>query len=141
MTFVIVGGGPTGVEYAGALSELMRLVLEREYPSITVKPRIVLVEGRDRLLGPFPPKLGEYTQKRLAKLGVEVKLSLLVKSVNDDEVLLSDGSRIQAHTLVWSAGVKPERLAARWMKGSACATQCSPSVTWRPPSTKARSCR
>jgi NADH dehydrogenase len=111
MTFVIVGGGPTGVEFAGALSELMRLVLAREYPTIMAEPRIVLVEGRHRLLGPFPERLGAYTARRLEKLGVEVMLDRLVKSADDSTVHLSDGSNLQARTLVWSAGVKPEELA------------------------------
>ena len=111
MTFVIVGGGPTGVEFAGALSELMNLVLEREYPTIVAPPRIVVVEGRDRLLGPFPERLGAYTQKRLGKLGVEVILERYVTTVEDGIVTLSDGSELEAQTLVWSAGVKPESLA------------------------------
>ena len=111
MTFVIVGGGPTGVEFAGALSELMHLVLEREYPTIEVPPRIVVVEGRDRVLAPFPEKLSAYTQKRLDKLGVEVILERLVTGMESDVVTLSDDSQIDAKTLVWSAGVKPESLA------------------------------
>jgi NADH dehydrogenase len=108
MSFVIVGGGPTGVEYAGALAELMRLVLPAEYPDIRVPPRIVLVEGRDRLLAAFSPKLSRYTEERLGSLGVEVMLDRLVTEVDDDGVVLSDGARIESHCLVWSAGVKPE---------------------------------
>jgi NADH dehydrogenase len=112
MTFVIVGGGPTGVEYAGALAELMRLVLKGEYPSIDVDPRILIVEGQDQLLGAFSNKLGRYTERRLGKLGVEVVTGSLVKSVDGDDVLLSDGDIITCRTLVWSAGVKSETLAA-----------------------------
>lgn len=110
-TFVIVGGGPTGVEYAGALAELMRLVLKGEYPRITVEPRIIVVEGRDQLLGAFSEKLGGYAEQRLEKLGVEVITSALVSAVEGDEVVLSNGERIPGKTLVWSAGVKAETLA------------------------------
>lgn len=111
-TFVIVGGGPTGVEYAGALAELMRLVLKGEYPSITADPRVILVEGTDRLLGAFSEDLGHYAERRLERLGVEVIKSSLVSSVENDEVILSDGGRIPSKTLVWSAGVKVETLAS-----------------------------
>jgi NADH:ubiquinone reductase (H+-translocating) len=108
MTFVIVGGGPTGVEYAGALAELMRLVLEREYPDVAVPARIVLVEGGDRLLGMFPPRLSEYTRRRLERLGVEIVLDKLVKNYDGATVSFGDGNSLPAHTLVWSAGVKNE---------------------------------
>lgn len=112
MTFVIVGGGPTGVEYAGALAELMRLVLPSEYPTILVPARIVVVEGQGRLLGGFSEKLGGYTARRLAELGVEVVLGKLVKSLDDDGATLSDGTILATRTLVWSAGVQPESVAA-----------------------------
>lgn len=113
MTFVIVGGGPTGVEYAGALAELMRLVLRGEYPQIEVDPRIVIVEGQDQLLNVFSEKLGRYTAKRLKALGVEVVTGCLVSSVEGDDVVLSDDTVIPARTLVWSAGVKPADLAGK----------------------------
>ncbi|MEZ4445077.1 MAG: NAD(P)/FAD-dependent oxidoreductase [Polyangiaceae bacterium] len=112
MTFVIVGGGPTGVEYAGALAELMKLVLEGEYPGIAVSPRIVVVEGRDQLLGAFSKKLGDYAERRLEKLGVEVVTGTVVASADDRTVTLKNGEVIEARTLVWSAGVKPASLAA-----------------------------
>lgn len=111
MTFVVVGGGPTGVEYAGALAELMRLVLPREYPTVVVPPRIIIAEGRDQLLGAFSEKLGRYTERRLADLGVEVRLETLVSRLDDGFVVMKDGERIPSQTLVWSAGVKPGELA------------------------------
>lgn len=113
MTFVIVGGGPTGVEYAGALAELMHLVLATEYPQISVSPRIVLVEGRRQLLGAFSKKLGEYTLRRLGKLDVEVILGALVSDADGETVTLSNHKTIACRTLVWSAGVQPQTAAMK----------------------------
>lgn len=108
LTFVIAGGGPTGVEYAGALSELLRLVLGRDYPEIDPSlARIVLVEGQDRLLGAFHPKLGMYAARTLGDLGIEVRTSTLVSEATPARALLSDGTAIPTRTVVWSAGVRP----------------------------------
>jgi NADH dehydrogenase len=116
LTFVIAGGGPTGVEYAGALSELMRLVLGRDYPELELPlHRIVLVEGQDRLLGTFHPKLGAYALRILRDRGVEVRLSTLVQRATDELVSLSGGEEIRTRTVVWSAGVRP----ADTLKGAA----------------------
>ncbi len=112
MTFVVVGGGPTGVEYAGALAELMRLVLEKEYPTIQAPARIVLLEGQKQLLAVYPPRIGDYTKRRLEHLGVEVQLGTLLKKADEETVTLSDGSVIACRTLVWSAGVKPNPMVA-----------------------------
>ena len=109
LTFVIVGGGPTGVEYAGALAELLRLVLGRDFPDLAPKlARIVLVEGRDRLLGAFHPKLGEYAERILRDRGIEVRTSVLVEKATEELVVLSSGEEILTRTVVWSAGVRPE---------------------------------
>jgi NADH dehydrogenase len=108
LAFVIAGGGPTGVEYAGALSELLRLVLGRDYPELDpALARIVLVEGQDRLLGAFHPKLGVYARRILRDLGIEVRTSTLVRKATNDRVTLSDGQEIGTRTVVWSAGVRP----------------------------------
>jgi NADH dehydrogenase len=108
LTFVIAGGGPTGVEYAGALAELLRLVLGRDFPELDHSlARIVLVEGLDRLLGGFHPKLGAYAQRILHDQGVEVRTSTLVQTATDRSVVLSDGEQIATRTVVWSAGVRP----------------------------------
>jgi NADH:quinone reductase (non-electrogenic) len=108
LTFVVAGGGPTGVEYAGALGELLRLVIGRDYPELSAgEPRIVLVEGAGRLLGDFRPRLGEYARRKLARRGVDVRLSTLVESTGDDWARLATGEVIACRTVVWSAGVRP----------------------------------
>lgn len=112
-TFVIVGGGPTGVEFAGAVAELFSLVLGAEYPAIPAgAARIVLIEGSDGLLGAFDPKLGAYAAATLEGRGVDVVLGTLVTEAADDHLILSDGTEVPTRTLVWSAGVRPEDPAA-----------------------------
>ncbi len=107
-TFVVVGGGPTGVEYAGALSELVHLVLARDFPDLEVgKVRIVLVELADRLLGAFRKRLSEYAVGELERRGVEVRLRTSLVGVDGDVVGLSGGETIVARTVIWAAGVKP----------------------------------
>jgi NADH dehydrogenase len=108
LTFVVVGGGPTGVEYAGALAELLRLVLGRDYPELDpAQSRIVVVEGLDRLLGAFHPKLGAYASEELRSFGIEVRTSTLVETAGDAGVVLGGGHEIRSRTVVWSAGVRP----------------------------------
>jgi len=101
LTFTVVGGGPTGVEYAGALAELVRLVLPHEYPEISpAEVRIVVLEGADRLLSTFPASLGDYAHRELQHLGVEVQTGRLVR----------DGDDVGGATLVWTAGVQASEL-------------------------------
>jgi NADH dehydrogenase len=108
LTFVIVGGGPTGVEYAGALGELLALVLGRDFPELEpASGRIVLVEGADHLLPSFNHRLGSYAEGVLTRRGAEVRTATLVKAATDQQVQLSDGETIAARTVVWSAGVQP----------------------------------
>ena len=113
LTFVIVGGGPTGVEYAGALAELLDLVLGHDFPELARgNGRVVLVEGAERLLGVFHPKLGAYAAATLKSRGVEVRLSTLVREANETAAIVSSTSDrsvapIPARTIVWSAGVGP----------------------------------
>jgi NADH dehydrogenase len=108
LTFCIVGAGPTGVEYAGALAELVRLVLPREYPELDHRDvRIVLVEGTDRVLPSFTPRLSAYAQKTLERLGVEVRCNSLVASADERSVTLVDGTHIPTYSMVWAAGVRP----------------------------------
>jgi NADH:ubiquinone reductase (H+-translocating) len=108
LTFVIAGGGPTGVEYAGALWELLGMVLGRDFPQLDpTLARIVVVEGQKRLLGAFHPKLGAYAARILRDRGIEVRTSVLVQKATDRAVTLSDGEVMLTRTVVWSAGVSP----------------------------------
>jgi NADH dehydrogenase len=108
LTFCVVGGGPTGVEYAGALAELVRLVLPREYPDLDHRDvRIVLVEGTDRVLPAFTPRLSDYAKRTLERLGVEVRCNSLVASADDRSVTLVDGTVIPTYSMIWAAGVRP----------------------------------
>jgi NADH dehydrogenase len=108
LTFVIVGGGPTGVEYAGALAELLGMVLGHDFPELAPgSGRVVLVEGADRLLGVFHPKLGAYAADTLRSRGIEVRLQTLVREATDRAAVLSSGDTIGARTIVWCAGVGP----------------------------------
>jgi NADH dehydrogenase len=111
LTFCIAGGGPTGVEYAGALAELVRLVLPHEYPEIPAGDvRILLLEGGDRVLSMFGPSLSRYAHTQLVQLGVDVRTHALVATADDNAVVLRDGDRIDSATLVWTAGVRPNDL-------------------------------
>lgn len=113
MTFVIVGGGPTGVEFAGALIELVHFVLAKDYPDLsTHTARVVLVEATDKLLASMPENLRTYTLKKLRSMSVEVLLNARVVDAGPERVVLHDGAVIPAHTLFWSAGVKAAPLAA-----------------------------
>jgi NADH dehydrogenase len=113
LTFVIVGGGPTGVEMAGALMELFSMVLAKDFPHLDVgRARVILVEALDRLLATFHPSLGAHARATLEQRGVEVIIDRAVKEVRADEVLLDDGTTIRARTLVWAAGVRAHPLVA-----------------------------
>jgi NADH dehydrogenase len=111
LTFVIAGGGPTGVEMAGGFAELIRHVLRRDFPAIDVRrARVVLIEAQDRLLGTFAPKLGRKAQRQLEQMGVEVLLDTQAAEVTEHAVVLADGTSIPARTLVWAAGIKASPL-------------------------------
>ncbi len=113
LTFVIVGGGPTGVEYAGALSELVKLVLPAEYPELaSQQARIVVVEARPRPLAAFPERLGANALGQLRRRGIEVMTGARVVHAEPGRVALEGGAVLRAETLVWAAGVKPAELTA-----------------------------
>ena len=109
LTFCIIGGGPTGVEYAGALAELVRLVLPHEYPEFPPSDvRIVLLEGGDRLIPVFKRRLSRYTRRELERLGVEVRTDTLVASADERGIITKDGTEIATASIVWTAGVRPD---------------------------------
>ncbi|HMH82038.1 MAG TPA: NAD(P)/FAD-dependent oxidoreductase [Gemmatimonadales bacterium] len=114
LTFIVVGGGPTGVEMAGALSELIRLVLVKDYPRLNMKDvRVLLVEATDRLLGPMPARLREAAAETLWRKHVEVRFGATVADYDGERVLLKSGEVIPARTLVWAAGVQAVSLTTR----------------------------
>lgn len=111
LNFVIVGGGPTGVEMAGALLELFRRVLPRDYPEVDVsRARVILLEMADRLLLPYAPRLQRYTEQILKRRGVEVRLGTAVSEVREDAAILEGGEVIPTRTLLWAAGVRAHPL-------------------------------
>jgi len=111
-TMVVVGGGPTGLETAGALYELYNHVLSREYNRAnSIRARVVLVEATNTLLTPYPERLRELARKQLESLGVEVIMGKAVQKMEKNRVTLADGEVIHTHTLVWSAGVKGSPVA------------------------------
>jgi NADH dehydrogenase len=111
LTFVIVGGGPTGVELAGALSEIARQTMIRDFRRIDPgSARVILVEARERVLPTYPAELSEKAQRQLATLGVEVITGGLVSEVTKCEVRVGE-TRIAARTVLWGAGVKASPLA------------------------------
>jgi len=113
-TFVVIGGGPTGVETAGAIAELANKALARDYRHIDPKSaRIVLVEAGARILGGFPADLSENARRSLEKLGVEVRLGDAVTQVDADGVMLGS-ERIASRSVIWAAGVQSSP-AARWL--------------------------
>lgn len=114
LTFVAVGGGPTGVESAGALSELIRLVLRRDYPQMDMKSvRVILLEASGGILLNMPPDLQASAITSLESKHVEVRLNAKVKDYDGQVVTFTDGSQLPCETLLWSAGVKAASLMSR----------------------------
>jgi NADH dehydrogenase len=105
-TIVIAGGGPTGVEIAGMLSEMRKNIFSKDYPELAgTKGAIYLVDGGPKVLGPMSEQAQTYTYNTLIKLGVEVKLNKQVKDYVNDTVTFADGESIQTKMLIWAAGV------------------------------------
>lgn len=112
---VVVGGGPTGVEMAGALAEMKTQALPVLYPEIGVDNfHVVLVEMTDRLLGPFDRRLQRYTKRSLTKLGVDVRLNTAVKQVWPDRVDFADGTQLDCDIVIWASGVGAHPVVADW---------------------------
>lgn len=114
-TAVVVGGGPTGVETAGALAELKTQALPELFPEIGVDSfHVVLVEMTDRLLGPFNRRLQRYTKRALSKLGVDVRLGSAVQEVHPDHVDFADGTSLESDIVVWASGVGAHPIVSNW---------------------------
>jgi len=115
LNIAIVGGGPTGIEFAGALAELIRGPFTKDYPAVDCShARIILIEGSDRLLAALGPRGSDYAAKRLAQMGVEVRLRSLVTHVTPSAISLEDGDVIPTETTVWTAGARGDALAESW---------------------------
>ena len=110
LTFVIIGGGPTGVELAGAIAELAYSTLKKDFRNIdTSETQVLLVEGMDRILPPYAPELSAKAEASLVKLGVDVQTKTLVTNIENHTVTTRQGeavTTIQARTILWAAGVK-----------------------------------
>ena len=114
LTFVIIGGGATGVEMAGAIAEVAQRTLQHDFRRIDPrKSRIILIEAGPRLLPTFPEALSDYARRSLQNMGVDVELNRKVTGCNADGVTLDDG-RIEAATVIWAAGVVASP-AATWI--------------------------
>jgi NADH dehydrogenase len=114
LNFVVVGGGATGVEIAGAMAELARKALASDFRAIDpAQARIVLVEAGPRLLPAFDERLSEAARRSLASLGVEVRLSTMVTGCDEAGVSMGD-ERIETRTIMWAAGVQASH-AGRWL--------------------------
>ena len=113
LTFVIVGGGATGVEYAGALSELIHGPLRKDYRTIDFSEvRVILLEAAPSLVGNLPQRICEYTTQRLTRMGADVRLQTRVLRVEEEAVFLGNGQTIPTSTVVWTAGIQGEPVAA-----------------------------
>jgi NADH dehydrogenase len=114
----VIGGGPTGVEMAGAIAELARVALRHDFRNIDPREaRVVLVEAGPRLLAAFSPRLSEAARRSLEKLGVEVRLGARVSQCDAEGVMIrteSTDARLQTATIIWGAGVAASS-AARWL--------------------------
>ena len=114
LNFVLVGGGPTGVEMAGALAELRRFTLKSDFRRIDpLRARIILAEAGPRILANFAEELSRKAQARLESVGVEVRTAQPVKAIDDESVVIGD-ERIPCRTVIWTAGVTPSP-AGRWL--------------------------
>jgi len=107
LTFVVVGGGPTGVETAGALAELITHVMVKDYPQMGMKDaRVLLIEATEHLIASYPNELRKATRDLLESKNVEILTNTKLADYNNQQVTLGDGRQIGTHTLIWTAGVK-----------------------------------
>jgi NADH:ubiquinone reductase (H+-translocating) len=107
MTVVVVGGGPTGVELSGAIADMKKYVLPKDYPELDFsRMTIYLLEGTDKTLGAMSTKSAQQSKKYLEKMGVTVMTDTIVKDYNGQQVILQDGSIIESSLVIWAAGIK-----------------------------------
>jgi NADH dehydrogenase len=141
LSFVVIGGGPTGVEMAGTMSEIAHHTLPREFRRIdSTRSRVILLEGSPRILGAFVPTLSERAREQLTRLGVEVRTGSKVTAIDGDGVtfeLTSDGAtatseRLAARTVIWAAGVAGSRLGAEIARGTGAALDRARRVVVEP---------
>jgi NADH dehydrogenase len=112
MTLVVVGGGATGLETAGALHELYNNVLDKEYDKRdNLDARVILLEAADNVLPPYPDKLREAAKKQLESIGVEVMTKAFVDTITENQITLRDGTTINTNTIVWATGIVGSPLA------------------------------
>lgn len=112
LTFAVVGAGPTGVEYAGALSELIKGVLRKDFPELDMGAvEIVLVEAVPSILGSYPPRLQQAAVRTLKRKGIRLIFDAPVKEADDRGLRLGNGEHVQARTVIWTAGVRGAALA------------------------------
>ena len=114
LTFVVVGGGPTGVETAGALAELITHVLTKDYPQMDLREvRVLLIEATGTIMPAYPDGLRKATIKLLEGKNVEILLNTRLTDYNGQTITLADGGHINAHTLIWTAGVRAAEIVDR----------------------------
>jgi NADH dehydrogenase len=136
MTFIVVGGGATGVEMAGAIGELSHQTLRKDFRNVdTATARIILVEGSERVLEVFPEKLSRKAEKALRKLGVEIRTSSKVRDIQPDHVMIESGGtmqRVETATVVWGAGVRASPLGKMLAEATGATTDRGGRVVVQP---------
>ena len=111
LTFVVVGAGPTGVETAGALAELITHVMTKDYPHMDLQDvRVILLEATGNVMATYPPELRKATMKLLENKNVEIMLNTRLTDYNGQRITMADGKQIDTHTLIWTAGVRSAEL-------------------------------
>jgi NADH dehydrogenase len=134
LTFVVVGGGPTGVETAGALAELISHVLAKDYPHMDLKEvRVLLLEAGDHLMGTYPKELRKATFDLLSGKNVEILLNTKLTDYDGRQVTLGDGTRVETQTLIWTAGVRAADLAGELGVKQAASGQIRTEATLQMP--------
>lgn len=107
LSFAIIGGGPAGVEVAGAIGEMKRYILRREYPGIDIDDvSVTLIEGSDKLLQAMDPRSSAHALEYMGHLMVDVRLGALMKSYENNTIIFTDGSQMYSEMVIWTAGVK-----------------------------------